>query len=314
MHEIPFAHRVACASQGTAEQGRSWSPGHLRWGLTVALCLLTFVAVAIDFPAFTGRVVDEANLLSPGVRAQLTERLAQHERETSNQVVIVTLESLQGQVIEEYGYQLGRAWGLGQEKRNNGVLLIVAPNERKVRIEVGYGLEGDLTDAQSHAIIQSAILPRFREGNFEAGIAEGTDALLGTLQGTYEPMDPETPQVGKLESAIALGLTALVFGQALTARWRPRALASGVTGMASTGLVWLFLGTLGLAVGVGLIVTLLHLISGFGRGGRFPGGFGRGGYYGGGGFGGGLGGSRRGGGGFRGGGGSFGGGGASGGW
>jgi uncharacterized protein len=287
-------------------------PRRLRGGLLLAL-LVTALAAAIDFPPLTGRVVDEANLLSPATRAQLTERLAQHERETSNQLVVVTLKSLRGLPVEDYGYQLGRAWGIGREQRNNGVLLIVAPEEREVRIEVGYGLEGALTDVQSHTIIQSAILPRFREGKFEAGIVEGVDALLGTLAGTYEPLPPAPQEVGKLESAIALGLFALVVGQALTYRLRPRALGSTLVGGGTAVLVWFLIGTTVLAIGVGAVVALLHLLSGGGRGGNFRShGGGRYGGFGGGGFGGGgFGGS---GGGFSGGGGSFGGGGASGSW
>jgi len=274
----------------------------------VALCQFASLAAAIDFPALTGRVVDEANLLSPATRAQLTERLAQHERETSNQVVVVTVKSLQGLPIEDYGYQLGRAWGIGQEKHNNGVLLIVAPNERKVRIEVGYGLEGDLTDVQSHAIIQNVILPLFREGKFEAGIVAGTDAILGTLAGTYEPIPAKSRHVGNLESAMAVGFFALIFGQMFLSRLRPRVLGAGLLGAGTAGLIWFLLNSVALALGIGVVAAILHLLSGAGFGG------GRGGYYSQGGFGGGGWGGSGGGGGFSGGGGSFGGGGSSGNW
>lgn len=285
----------------------------LRAGWLVLLCLIAELAVAaIEFPQLTGRVVDEANLLSPGTRAQLTERLAQHERETSNQLVIVTLNSLQGYEIEEYGYQLGRDWGIGQEKRNNGVLLIVAPNERKVRIEVGYGLEGDLTDAQSHIIIQNAILPRFREGNFEAGIIEGTDAILGTLAGTYQPMAarPAGQQHdAKLSDALGLGFMSLIFGNLLVGWLRPRTFGAALIGAGTTALIWIMLGSFAMALGVGAASAIFYLLMGGSTGGRSRGGFG-----GGSGWGGGGGGSWGGGGGFSGGGGSFGGGGASGSW
>lgn len=281
----------------------SRSPSLVGSGWLMALWLVAGVVAAIEFPPLTGRVVDEANLLSPGTRAQLTERLAQHERETSNQVVIVTLKSLQGYVIEDYGYQLGRAWGIGQGKLNNGVVLIVAPNERKVRIEVGYGLEGDLTDIQSHTIIQNIILPRFREGDFETGIVEGTDALLGTLAGTYEPM-PATPQIdSNLSNAVALAFVALIAGKLLFGWIRSNAVGASLIGVATAGFIWLMLGSVVLAVGAGVITAIFHLLSlGGGGGSHRSGGFG-GGRWGGGG-----------GGGFSGGGGSFGGGGASGSW
>lgn len=136
---------------------------------------------APTFPALTGRVVDGANILSPATEASLTEKLAALEASTTRQVVVVTLPSLQGYEIEEYGYRLGRAWGIGQEQQDNGALLIVAPNERKVRIEVGYGLEPVLTDALSSVILQQTVLPRFRDGDMEGGVVAGADALVAQL-------------------------------------------------------------------------------------------------------------------------------------
>lgn len=142
---------------------------------------------ALDFPALTGRVVDNAGLLSPALENRITKQLEQHEAATSNQVVVVTLPSLQGTSIEDYGYQLGRHWAIGQADRNNGVLLIVAPNQRKVRIEVGYGLEGDLPDAISKTIIEQEILPAFRNSDFPGGITAGVNAILAAIEGSYEP-------------------------------------------------------------------------------------------------------------------------------
>lgn len=142
---------------------------------------------ALSFPALTGRVVDDATILSTSTKQSLEQELANYEQSTTNQVVIVTLRSLQGTTIEDYGYQLGRTWGIGQKGKDNGVLLIVAPKERKVRIEVGYGLEGTLTDALSSQIIQGTILPDFRSGNMEQGIIDGMHAILSTLNG--QPID-----------------------------------------------------------------------------------------------------------------------------
>jgi uncharacterized protein len=156
-------------------------------GAVVLMLVAMAVLAAPKFPELTGRVVDGAGLLSGTARAALDEKLAAHEAQTTNQVVVVTLTSLQGYDIADFGYQLGRHWQIGQKDRNNGVLLIVAPQERKVRIEVGYGLEGSLTDVLSHDIIQSRILPHFRQGNYEAGIVAGVDAILKAIEGTYEP-------------------------------------------------------------------------------------------------------------------------------
>jgi uncharacterized protein len=161
--------------------------GRLAWPVVLLLVILAAGAGAAEpkFPPLSGRVVDQANVLSASTRARLSEILDAHEKKTTNQVVVVTLASLQGYDIADFGIRLGRAWALGQKDRNNGAILLVAPTERAVRIEVGYGLEGDLTDARSHAIIQQEIIPRFRAGDFEGGIVQGTLAILGTIEGTY---------------------------------------------------------------------------------------------------------------------------------
>ncbi len=157
----------------------------------LGLVILGFAApalAALDFPTLTGRVVDNAKLLDPAEERRLSDQLEQHEQATSNQIVVVTLPSLQGTTIEDFGYQLGRNWGIGQEDRNNGVLLIVAPKERKVRIEVGYGLEGDLPDAITKSIIENEILPAFRSKDYPRGIAAGVDTIIEAIAGAYEPM------------------------------------------------------------------------------------------------------------------------------
>jgi uncharacterized protein len=155
------------------------------WGLLAGILLFAAWAWAAApiFPPLVGRVVDEAGILSPDTRQRLDTLLAQHERESGEQLVVVTLKSLQGYPIEEFGYQLGRHWGIGQKGKDNGVLLIVAPHERKVRIEVGYGLEGRLTDAQSRLIIEDVILPAFRQGDFDMGVLDGATAILRVLGG-----------------------------------------------------------------------------------------------------------------------------------
>jgi uncharacterized protein len=153
--------------------------------LVVAVLALVALAgaafAAPNFPRLSGRVVDEANLLSPEAERSLTARLQALEESTGRQMVVATIPDLQGYPIEDYGYQLGRSWGIGDAKRDDGVLLIVAPNDRKVRIEVGYGLEPILTDSLTSVIIQSRILPAFRSGDMEAGILAGAEAVAAQL-------------------------------------------------------------------------------------------------------------------------------------
>lgn len=154
--------------------------------LALLLALTTLLAAlpafaAPTFPKLTGRVVDGANILSPATEQALTAKLQALETSTGRQLVVATVPSLQGLEIEEYGYQLGRAWGIGSEKTDDGAILLVAPAERKVRIEVGYGLEPVLTDTLSSVIIQSAILPKFKAGDMEGGIVAGTDAVIQQL-------------------------------------------------------------------------------------------------------------------------------------
>jgi uncharacterized protein len=139
------------------------------------------LAAEPKFPALTGRVVDEATLISPTARDRITRWLEDFERASGKQVVVLTVKGLQGYPIEDFGYRLGRAWGIGEKDKNTGAILLVAPQERAVRIEVGYGLEGELTDAASRAIIEQTILPAFRQGNYELGIINGTVAILRVL-------------------------------------------------------------------------------------------------------------------------------------
>lgn len=153
----------------------------------LVFCLFAFSAFAdLTFPTLTGRVVDAAHVLSPAARATLEQKLAAQEAKTSDQFVVATVPSLQGTSIEDYANRLFRFWKLGQAKQNNGVLLLVAPGERKVRIEVGYGLEGIITDAVASTIIHTAIIPAFRAGDMAGGIERGADAVLEILN-----LDPE---------------------------------------------------------------------------------------------------------------------------
>ena len=160
----------------------------LKVGLVLLLWVLALTAQAeLKFPQLTGRVVDNAAMIEPSVREQLTQQLEAHEKATGEQLVVVTLPDLQGTDIADFGYQLGRHWGIGQKDKNNGALLIVARAERRLRIEVGYGLEERLTDAQSSVIINQVITPAFKAGNFSKGISDGVAAMLVVLGGN--PLD-----------------------------------------------------------------------------------------------------------------------------
>lgn len=255
---------------------------------SLVLCLVpasTAFAAEPSFPALSGRVVDQARLLSAEKEAEITAKLAQLETDTGDQFVVVTLDSLQDYEIEDYGYRLGRAWGLGSAENDGGVLLIVAPNERKVRIEVGYGLEPILTDALSNQIIQNDILPPFRVSGFERGITAGVDAVITQLRldpaeaqaraAAAAPTEAEEPVFPVLVVVLIFLFLFLSVMRAATRRGRSR---RGADGLGSV-ILW------------GAAEALSQAASG--RSGGFGGG---------------------GGGGFSGGGGSFGGGGASGGW
>ncbi len=220
---------------------------------------------APDFPALTGRVVDNAHLLTAAQQQALDAKLAAAEQKSSSQVVVVTLPDLQGLTIEQYGYQLGRHWGIGQKGKDNGVLLIVAPHQHKVRIEVGYGLEGSLTDALSSLIIQNDILPAFRKGDYAAGISNGVDGILKAIAGEYKAAAP-VHRGHKSGAALLymLGLLVITFFLTFVG-------FGGGGGRRRGGLLFLPIG-----------------LGGFGGGGFGGGGFGGGGFGGGGGgFGGG---------------------------
>jgi len=157
---------------------------------TVLILILAGAAVAqtgrLSFPALTGRVVDAANILKPEDRAALEQKLKAHEDKTTDQVVVATVPSLGGTSPEDYANRLFREWRLGQKEKNNGILVLVAPNDRKVRIEVGYGLEGGLTDALSKVIVATVIAPKFKQNDYAGGLNAGVDAILSILTGDAE--------------------------------------------------------------------------------------------------------------------------------
>jgi uncharacterized protein len=172
-------------------------------------------ASAQEFPQLAGRVTDTAAIIPDDVEARLTQKLETLETQSQRQLVVATIPDLQGFEISDYGYRLGREWGIGDKERNDGALLIVAPNERKVRIEVGYGLEPLLTDGLSWQIINNEIVPRFKDGDMPGGIEAGVDAMVTQL--TLPPEEaqriaaeaekaPETDWFGLIFFLIFFGL------------------------------------------------------------------------------------------------------------
>ncbi len=155
--------------------------------ILILLFIFNFLNADITqyFPKLDGRVIDEANLLSNPVKKDLNLILKEEEDKSSNQVVVVILNSLNGYTIEEYSYQLGRYWGIGQKDKNNGVLLVISMEERKIRIEVGYGLEGALTDKIAHEIINYTIKPNFKANQYELGILKAINEIKAAIKGEY---------------------------------------------------------------------------------------------------------------------------------
>jgi uncharacterized protein len=151
--------------------------------------LLANSIFALDVPFLSGRVIDEANVLSSESKLSIENKLKDHEKATSNQVVVLIIPSLEGEVLEEYSLKVASTWKLGQKGKDNGVLLLIAKNDRKLRIEVGYGLEGSLTDALSSRIIRNEITPSFKQGNFSLGVEQGVDAILSAIAGTYKEQE-----------------------------------------------------------------------------------------------------------------------------
>ena len=263
--------------------------------LLLLLSVLTPAHADPKFPPLTGRIVDDAHILSADDRQQLEATLSELEGKSSDQIVVYTTPSLQGYEIEEFGYRLGRAWKIGQQGTNNGIVLIIAPNDRKVRIEVGRGLEPIMTDTLATTIIQNTILPGFRRGDFPGGVKAGVRDIKDVLLGDAEEvkrrarsLKPKSDDPIDIVPLIIFGIFLLIFVASFISQARQQQLAGGANPN-----------------------SLQRRRFGDGRAIVIPGGFGgSGGWSGGGGWSSGGGG----GGGFSGGGGDFGGGGSSGSW
>ena len=207
----PLTRFLAALGLGLSPAGRGRRHGPLVFAALAAALLLLGSAAAQSFPPLTGRVVDQAGIIPAQDEATLVDFLARHEAKTGNQVVVATVASLGGQTIEDYGVALGRAWGIGQQGKDNGAILLVAPNEREVRIEVGYGLEGELTDAISKVIIEGSIIPRFRSGDMVGGIRRGTEDIVAVLEGDAAAFAERARERVSGEDTVGSAINTIVF-------------------------------------------------------------------------------------------------------
>ena len=280
----------------------------LGWGLAA----LALVAV----PQLTGRVVDQTGTLSDGDIAQLTQKLADLQARKGSQIAVLIVPTTQGEPIEQFSLRVAEAWKIGRKKVDDGALLVVAKNDRRLRIEVGYGLEGVLTDVTTKRIIDEDITPKFKDGDFAGGISAGVGRMIGLVNGEKLP-EPAPPQWDGPNFEDVFNPFWLFFAFVVSSMLRGalgRLLGSVATGAFVAALAWFLVGSFGVALAVGVLafiiaifLDLVPLSGGGGRGGNtWSTGGSRGGGW--------SGGSSSGSGGFRGGGGSFGGGGASGSW
>jgi len=296
----------------------------MRWLLPLWLGFaLPLAAQSLQpIPPLEARVTDRTGTLTAGQQSELEQKLAAFEQRKGSQIALLIVPTTEPEAIEQYSIRVVDAWKLGREKPDDGVLLLVALQDRAMRIEVGRGLEGVLPDITAKRIIADTITPLFRQGDIYGGVTAGLQQIMKVVDG--EPLPP--PDRGwhrsgdNLPRALPFLFLGVLIGGSVLRALLGRTLGALATGGVTGGLVWLVSQVLGFAIGAGVVALLLSFLMGLSTGGR---GIGRrgppwggwgGGGFGGGGFGGGLGGGGFGGGGFRGGGGGFGGGGASGRW
>ncbi|MBI5848951.1 MAG: TPM domain-containing protein [Nitrospirae bacterium] len=286
--------------------------------LAAALLCLGPYAHALEVPKLTGYINDYGSMISPQAKATLEQELRAFEQSDSTQIVIVTIPSLQGEVLEQFSLKIAEAWKIGQKGKDNGIIFLVSKEDRKLRIEVGRGLEGKLTDLMAGRIIDLVVKPRFKRGDFDGGFLTGVHSLIDATRGEFKAEPGATKRSSKKSGALPQLVTFIIFGAiallVLGNFSRPLSGAAGAVGLPA--LVAMLLTPIGLIAAlilaiIGLLIGLIlpSLFSTGGRGGGFGGGFYGGGFGGGGGFGSSSGGDFGGGGG-----GDFGGGGSSGDW
>jgi uncharacterized protein len=277
----------------------------------LALCWAVVSGAQVPVPPLAGRVTDQTATLTGEQKSSLEQTLRSFEDRKGSQVAVLIIPSTSPETIEQYALRVAEKWKPGRKNVDDGALLVVAKDDRTLRIEVGYGLEGALTDAACKRIVSEIIVPRFRQGDFYGGITAGVDRILGVIDGEPLP-NPEKRRAGALgvlgQLAFFLPFLLIIVGGVLQLVLG-RFFGALVTGGAVSVVAWMLAGTVFIALIAGVVIFLFVLLAGgMGRRGLGGGGIGDGG------FGGGFGGGGFGGGGFSGGGGGFGGGGASGRW
>lgn len=284
--------------------------------ILLILLLLAAPLAALDVPFLSGRVNDLANLIPADARQRIEQKLAGFEQQTGVQIAVLTIPSLEGEPIEDFSLRVVEAWKLGKKGKDNGVLFLIAQQDRRMRIDVGYGLEGDLTDLETSRILDDVVAPYFRNGDFGGGIERGVDAIVGSLQG--QPVASPESGAQEVRSPGERASTGLFFAFVIGVFALMAITTGGAMGWLLYFFMMPFISAFGLPVLIGWVVLFPILKLLFGRkmgSSRSRGGWWGGGpFIGGGGWGGGGGGWGGGGGGFSGGGGSFGGGGSSGSW
>jgi uncharacterized protein len=293
----------------------------IRLGAGIALLLSIALARAdVAVPPLTARVTDLTGTLSGGAVARIEAKLAALEDKKGSQLAVLIVPTTQPEEIEQYGIRVAQAWKLGRKGVDDAAILIVAKNDRRVRIEVGYGLEGALPDATANRIIDETIAPRFKAGDFDGGVEAGVDKMISVVNGEPLPEpDKKWEHRGSgLGNLLPLLLVVVFVASGVLRSIFGRLLGSVATGGLAGAIVWFLSHLLPIGLGAGVVAFLFAMLAGGSRGGWSGGGGGFGGGLGGigglGGLGGGRGGGFGGGGGFSGGGGGFGGGGASGSW
>ncbi|MBR0708533.1 TPM domain-containing protein [Bradyrhizobium liaoningense] len=294
----------------------------LRRALVVLALLLGWLFPAfadVAVPQLTGRVVDQTGTLSSGDVATLTQKLRDFETRKGSQIAVLIVPTTQPETIEQYSIRVADAWKIGRKKIDDGAILIVAKNDRHLRIEVGYGLEGALTDVTSRRIIDEIITPKFRSGDFAGGIGDGVERMMRVIDGEPLPVPSPTVNFGSLDDLAPLFIVTLFASIGVGGAFRAmlgRLLGSVVTGGIIAALTWIILGSFALALALGALGFIIGFVAdlfsamtpgtGRSRGGSWSSGSSSGGWS--------SGSSSSDSGGFSGGGGSFGGGGASGSW
>ncbi|MCX5843300.1 MAG: YgcG family protein [Deltaproteobacteria bacterium] len=202
----------------------------LRLALIAAMFLLAPFSFGADIPFLTGRVTDNADILSKDTFREISESLKAHEQKTGNQIAVLTVRSLEGESIEDYAVAVFNAWKLGQKGKDNGILVVVAPNDRRMRIEVGYGLEGTLPDGLAGSIIRTLMTPQFKTGNYNDGIQSGIKAIIEVLEGRKLATE-ESTAAGKEKGKSMSGLGLDDMGLSITERILLGAFIFGIIGL-----------------------------------------------------------------------------------